>query len=56
MLADKIPRDILVNTYHKHINNGCIGADGINHRVVISAIIKKYIYNLDDHETVQRVK
>lgn len=56
VLADKIPWDILVGTYLKQMNNGSTGADGINPRVAIGAMIIKHMCNLDDRETVQQIQ
>ena len=56
VLANKIPWDILVGTYLKQMNNGSTGADGINPRVAIGAMIIKHMCNLDDRETVQQIQ
>jgi len=41
--AGKIPWGILVNTYQQQLNNGRMGADGINPRVAIGAMILKHL-------------
>lgn len=56
ILADKIPWDILVGTYQKQLRNSKTGADGINPRVAIGAMIIKHICNLSDRETVQQIQ
>jgi len=56
VLADKIPWDILVGTYLKQMNNDSTGAEGINPRVAIGAMIIKHMCNLDDRETIQQIQ
>ena len=55
-LADKLPWDILVGVYIKQMKNGKTGADGINPRVAIGAMIIKHMSNLSDRETVQQIQ
>lgn len=55
-LADKLPWDILVGAYIKQMNNDNTGADGINPRVAIGAMIIKHMCNLSDRETVQQIQ
>ncbi len=55
-LADKLPWDILVGTYQKQMRNSETGADGINPRVAIGAMIIKHICDLSDRETVQQIQ
>lgn len=56
LLADKIPWDILVGIYLKQMQNDDTGADGINPRVAIGAMIIKHMCNLSDRETVQQIQ
>lgn len=56
ILANKIPWDILVNTYQAHLRNGNLGADGINPRVAIGAMILKHVCNISDRETVMQIQ
>ncbi len=55
-LANKIPWDILVNVYNDQLKNKKTGADGINARVAIGAIIIKQYCDLSDRETVQQIQ
>ena len=54
--AQKIPRDSLVSVYTAQMHNSETGADGINPRVAIGAMIIKHTCNLDDRETVQQIR
>lgn len=56
ILADKIPWDILVNVYNDQLKNKKTGADGINARVAIGAVIIKLYCDLSDRETVQQIQ
>jgi transposase, IS5 family len=56
VLANKIPWDVLVNTYQNRLNNGNLGADGINPRVAIGAMILKHVCNTSDRETVLQIQ
>jgi hypothetical protein len=56
VLADKIPWDLLVNTYQKQQKNGNMGADGINPRVAIGAMILKHLCNTSDRDTVLNIQ
>ena len=56
ILAQKIPWDLLVTTYQTRLNNSQTGADGINPRVAIGAIILKHICNTSDRETVLQIQ
>lgn len=55
-LADKLPWDILVGTYLGQMRNSDTGADGINPRVAIGAMIIKHMCDLSDRETVQQIQ
>lgn len=55
-LAHKIPWDILVDTYLLQLNNSETGADAINPRVAIGAMILKHICNMSDRETVLQIQ
>jgi len=56
VLAHQIPWDLLVSTYQAQMNNGETGADGINPRVAIGAMILKHICNMSDRETVLQIQ
>ena len=56
VLAHKIPWDLLVSTYQAQMNNSETGADGINPRVAIGAMILKHICNMSDRETVLQIQ
>ncbi|NCA77986.1 MAG: IS5 family transposase [Alphaproteobacteria bacterium] len=56
MLAHRIPWDILVSTYEGQLNNSSMGADGINPRVAIGAMILKHMCNMSDRETVLHIQ
>ena len=56
ILAKKIPWDILVSTYQSQLRNGNLGADGINPRVAIGAMILKHVCNISDRETVLQIQ
>ena len=56
VLAHKIPWDLLVSTYQVRLNNSNMGADGINPRVAIGAMILKHICNTSDRETVLQIQ
>jgi len=55
-LAQKIPWDTLVGIYQMQMHNGSFGADGINPRVAIGAIIIKHMCDLSDRETIQQIQ
>lgn len=56
VLSGQMPWDELVNVYQKQMNNSKTGADGINSRVVIGALIIKHMCDLSDRETVQQIQ
>jgi hypothetical protein len=56
VLARKIPWDILVKTYMCQMENNKTGADGINPRVAIGAMIIKHLCDLSDRETVLQIQ
>src|SRR5208283_1188021 len=56
ILAMKIPWDILVRTYLTQMGNNKKGADGINPRVAIGAMIIKHLCDLSDRETVLQIQ
>lgn len=56
VLADQIPWDVLVGTYLKQMRNSETGADGINPRVAIGAMIIKHMCDTSDRETVQQIQ
>ncbi|MEI6243273.1 MAG: IS5 family transposase, partial [Chlamydiota bacterium] len=55
-LSKKIPWDVLVTTYQSQLNNRERGAEGINPRVAIGAMILKHICNMSDRETVLQIQ
>ena len=55
-LAHKIPWDTLVGVYIVNMRNESTGADGINPRVAIGAMIIKHMCDLSDRETVQQIQ
>ncbi|MFI4963370.1 MAG: IS5 family transposase [Legionellales bacterium] len=55
-LAQKIPWDTLAKIYQMQMHNGSFGADGINPRVAIGAIIIKHLCDLSDRETIQQIQ
>jgi transposase, IS5 family len=55
-LAKQLPWDILVSTYQSQLNNSQRGAEGINPRVAIGAMILKHICNMSDRETVLQIQ
>ena len=56
ILAHQIPWDLLVSTYQAQMNNSQTGADGINPRVAIGAMILKHMCNMSDRETVLQIQ
>jgi hypothetical protein len=56
VLAGKIPWDSLVSVYQSQMQNSMTGADGINPRVVIGALIIKHMCDLSDRETVLQIQ
>ena len=56
VLAGKIPWDSLVGVYQSQMRNSQTGADGINPRVAIGALIIKHMCALDDRETVLQMQ
>ncbi len=56
LLAHKIPWDSLVSTYQAQMGNSRTGADGINPRVAIGAMIIKHLCDLSDRETVLQIQ
>ena len=55
-MAHKIPWDALVSVYQSQMGNEITGADGINPRVAIGAMIIKHTCNLSDRETVLQIQ
>lgn len=56
ILAHKIPWDGLVSVYRTQMQNSRTGADGINPRVAIGALIIKHMCDLSDRETVMQIQ
>jgi hypothetical protein len=55
-LANRIPWDALVNTYRRQLENHFTGADSINPRVAIGAVIIKHMCDLSDRETICQIQ
>ena len=55
ILAHKIPWDSLAGVYQRQMGNDRTGADGINPRVALGALIIKHICDLSDRETNQQI-
>lgn len=55
-LAHQIPWDSLVSVYNKTLNNQSLGADSINPRVAIGAVIIKHLCDLPDREVLQQIQ
>ncbi|MBK9254625.1 MAG: transposase [Saprospiraceae bacterium] len=55
-LAQLIPWDSIVNIYLSKLKNQKLGADSINPRVVIGAMIIKHINDFSDRETVLQIQ
>jgi len=56
ILAHKIPWDSLAGVYQRQMGNDRTGADGINPRVALGALIIKHICDLSDRETIQQIQ
>ena len=56
VIANKIPWDTLVNTYNRQLENKFTGANSINPRVAIGAVIIKHLCNLSDQETILQIQ
>jgi hypothetical protein len=56
VLARKIPWDALVGVYQNQMHNAQTGADGINLRIAIGAIIIKHMCALSDRETILQIQ
>jgi transposase, IS5 family len=56
ILANQIPWDKIANVYSKQLHNKFTGANGINPRVAIGAILIKHICDLSDRETVLQIQ
>jgi transposase, IS5 family len=56
VLAKKIPWDTIVGVYQSQMHNSETGADGINPRVAIGALIIKHKCDLSDRETVLQIQ
>lgn len=56
MLAHSIPWDALVSTYNRQLGNKFTGADNINPRVAIGALIIKHLCNISDRETILQIQ
>lgn len=56
ILAKRIPWDKLVSTYTRQLGNKFTGADSINPRVAIGALIIKHLCNISDRETILQIQ
>jgi len=56
VLAQRLPWDVLVGVYNNRMHNSKTGADGINPRVALGAIIIKHMCDLSDRETVLQIQ
>jgi len=56
ILAHKIPWDALAKVYISQMKNSTTGADGINPRVAIGALIIKHMCDLSDRETILQIQ
>ena len=54
-LAHLIPWDELAGIYWKQVGASATGREGLNPRIVIGALIIKYLCHLDDRETVEQI-
>ena len=55
-LAQLIPWDSIVNIYLSKLKNKKLGADRINPRVALGALIIKHLHDFSDRETVLQIK
>ena len=55
-LAKLIPWDALAKTYRRQLGNHITGADSINPRVAIGAVIIKHLCDLSDRETILQIQ
>lgn len=56
LMSQVTPWDKLVSLYRKNMRNSEAGADGINPRVAIGAMIIKHFLNISDRETVLQIQ
>lgn len=56
VLAQHIPWDTLASMYNKQMHNKKTGAEGINPRVALGALILKHMCNLSDRETLLHIQ
>lgn len=55
-LAKTIPWDHISNIYSRQLNNESKGANGINPRVVIGALVIKHMCDFSDRETIEAIQ
>jgi hypothetical protein len=55
-LAQLIPWDSIVNIYLSRLKNKKLGADSINPRVALGALIIKHLHDFSDRETVLQIQ
>ena len=56
VLSSKIPWDLLVGIYNRGMRNKSTGAQGINPRVVVGALIIKHMESWSDRDTLQHIQ
>lgn len=56
ILSKQIPWDKIVTVYQSRMGNDSTGAEGINPRVVIGAMIIKHLENFSDRDTVMHIQ
>jgi transposase, IS5 family len=56
VLANRIPWDAIISVYQSKMGNKRTGADGVNPRVAIGAMIIKHMCDLSDRETVLQIQ
>ena len=56
VLAHQIPWDTLVNVYTAQMSNHKTGANGLNPRVVLGALIIKHKCNFSDRHTIENIE
>ena len=56
ILSKQIPWDKIVHVYQSRMGNDFMGAEGINPRVAIGALIIKHMENFSDRDTVMHIQ
>lgn len=55
VLSARILWDDLVNLFNKYHPAKSTSRPGLNHGILIGAVMIKHLLNLDDHETVEQI-